>query len=61
MPPTMPSHATATSACRAAIHAARARTEAVRLNRLGEFGAARHALRGVGRRIDNYAGSDAAL
>lgn len=45
----------------AAIHAARARTEAVRLNRLGDFSAARRALRGVARRIDAYAGSDAAL
>jgi len=45
----------------AAIHAARARTEAVRLNRAGDFDGARHALRGVARRIDGYAGSDAAL
>src|SRR5687768_1329540 len=45
----------------AAIHAARARTEAVRLNRLGEFDAARHALGGVARRIQDYAGSDATL
>jgi len=45
----------------ATIHAARARTEAVRLNRLGEFRGARHALRGVARRIEGYAGSDAAL
>ena len=45
----------------ARIHAARARTEAVRLNRLGEFDAARHALRGVARRISGYAGSDAGL
>jgi Ca-activated chloride channel family protein len=45
----------------AAIHAARARTEAVRLNRLGEFSAARQALRGVARRISGYAGSDPAL
>lgn len=33
----------------------------MRLNRLGEFDAARHALRGVARRIDGYAGSDAEL
>ncbi len=45
----------------ARIHAARARTEAVRLNRLGEFGAARHALRGVAGRIEDYAGSDTEL
>ena len=45
----------------AAIHAARARTEAVRLNRLGEYRGARHALRGVARRISDYAGSDATL
>ncbi len=45
----------------AAIHAARARTEAVRLNRIGEFSGARRALRGVARRIDDYAGTDASL
>ena len=45
----------------ARIHAARARQEAVRLNRLGEFGGARRALRGVARRIKDYAGSDAEL
>ncbi|MBA3739806.1 MAG: VWA domain-containing protein [Chloroflexi bacterium] len=45
----------------ARIHAARARTEAVRLNRLGEFSGARRALRGVARRIADYAGSDTAL
>jgi len=45
----------------ATIHAARARTEAVCLNRIGEFRGARHALRGVASRIDSYAGSDAAL
>ena len=45
----------------AAIHAARARTEAIRLNRLGEYDGARHALRGVARRIEDYAGSDATL
>ena len=36
----------------ARIHAARARQEAVRLNRLGEFSGARRALRGVARRIE---------
>ena len=45
----------------ARIHAARARTEAVRLNRLGEWDAAKHALRGVARRIRDYAGSDTEL
>ena len=45
----------------ARIHAARARTEAVRLNRLGEFSGARRALRGVARRIADYAGADEAL
>lgn len=45
----------------ARIHAARARTEAVRLNRLGEFSGARRALRGVARRIEDYAGSDSEL
>jgi hypothetical protein len=45
----------------ARIFAARARTEAVRLNRLGEFDAARHALRGVARRVEGYAGTDAEL
>ena len=45
----------------ARIHAARARQEAVRLNRLGEFGGARHALRGVAMRIEDYAGSDTEL
>jgi len=45
----------------ARIHAARARTEAVRLNRLGEFRRARHALRGVARRIEDYTGSDTEL
>jgi len=45
----------------ARIHAARARTEAVRLNRLGEFSSARRALRGVARRIEDYAGSDVEL
>jgi hypothetical protein len=45
----------------AVIHAARARTEAVHRNRIGDFDGARHALRGVARRIDGYAGSDAGL
>ncbi len=45
----------------ARIHAARARQEAVRLNRLGEFSDARRALRGVARRINDYAGSDTEL
>jgi Ca-activated chloride channel family protein len=45
----------------ARIFAARARTEAVRLNRLGEFDAARHALRGVASRVEDYAGTDAEL
>ena len=46
---------------RSSIHAARARTEPVRFNRIGEYRGARHALRGVARRIDSYGGSDAAL
>ncbi len=33
----------------------------MRLNRLGEFSGARRALRGVARRIADYAGSDTAL
>ncbi len=45
----------------ARIHAARARLEAVQLNRQGEFDHARQALRGVARRIGQYAGEDAAL
>jgi Ca-activated chloride channel family protein len=45
----------------ARLYAARARQEAVRLNRLGEYTDARRALRGVARRIDGYAGSDPAL
>lgn len=45
----------------ARIFAARARTEAVRLNRLGEFDAARHALRGVAHRVADYAGTDPEL
>jgi hypothetical protein len=45
----------------ARIFAARARTDAVRHNRVGDFGAARHALRGVAHRIDDYAGADPEL
>ncbi len=45
----------------ARIYAARARMEAVHLNRLGEYRDARHALRGVARRIAGYAGSDTEL
>ena len=45
----------------ARIHAARARLEAVRLNREGDFTAARRAVRGVARRIGAYAGDDPAL
>ncbi len=45
----------------ARIYAARARLEAVQLNRLGEYRDARHALRGVARRIADYAGSDTEL
>jgi len=45
----------------ARIYAARARLEAVHLNRLGEYTDARHALRGVARRIAGYAGSDTEL
>jgi hypothetical protein len=45
----------------ARIHAARARIEAVALNREGHFDDARRALRGVARRIGDYAGSDAEL
>jgi Ca-activated chloride channel family protein len=45
----------------ARIHAARARMEAVRLNRLGDYTDARHALQSVARRIKGYAGSDAEL
>ena len=45
----------------ARIYAARARLEAVHLNRLGEYRDARRALRGVARRIADYAGSDAEL
>ena len=42
----------------ARIYAARARQEAVRLNRVGEYSAAKQALRGVAQRIKGYAGSD---
>ena len=45
----------------AEVFAARARQEAVRLNRAGQFAAARHALAGVASRVRNYAGSDPAL
>ena len=45
----------------ARIHAARARTEAVRLNRLGAFTDARRALRGVARRIQRYGADDTEL
>ncbi len=45
----------------ALIHAARARLEAVSLNRAGDFEQARRALRGVARRIDTYAADDAEL
>jgi hypothetical protein len=42
-------------------YAARARQEAVRLNRAGDYDGARRALKGVARRIRDYAGSDPAL
>jgi len=45
----------------ARIYAARARQEAVHLNRIGEYTDARHALRGVARRIRHYAGADTEL
>ncbi len=45
----------------ARIYAARARLEAVHLNRLGEYRDARHALSGVARRIAGYVGSDTEL
>lgn len=45
----------------ARLFAARARMDAVRLNRLGEFTDALGALRGVACRIDYYAGSDSEL
>jgi hypothetical protein len=45
----------------AALFAARARQDAVRLNRAGDFTAAVSAMRGVARRVKAYAGSDPAL
>lgn len=45
----------------ARVHAARARLEAVRLNRHGDYAAARRAVRGVARRIGSYAADDAEL
>jgi Ca-activated chloride channel family protein len=42
-------------------YAARARQEAVHLNRAGDYDAARRALQGVARRIRDYAGSDPVL
>jgi hypothetical protein len=45
----------------AALFAARARQDAVRLNRAGDFVAAVSAMRGVARRVKSYAGSDPAL
>lgn len=45
----------------AAIYAARARQEAVRLNRLGDFAAASAAIEAVARRIRRYAGEDPGL
>ena len=45
----------------ARLYAARARAEAVRLNRLGDYTDARRALRGVARRIAGYAGADPEL
>ncbi|MFL5754926.1 MAG: vWA domain-containing protein [Chloroflexota bacterium] len=45
----------------AAIFAARAQQQAVALNRQGRFGEAAHAIDGVRRRIEGYAGSDAEL
>jgi Ca-activated chloride channel family protein len=45
----------------ARIFAARARLEAVRLNRDGDFVGARRAVRGVARRIGSYAANDAEL
>lgn len=42
----------------AKLYAARARQEALRLNRIGEFSAARQAVRGVVNRIKGYAGGD---
>jgi Ca-activated chloride channel family protein len=45
----------------AEIFAARARQEAVRLNRAGDFAGASVALKGVARRVRSYAGRDATL
>ena len=45
----------------AQIFAARARLEAVQLNRAGDFDSARRAVRGVARRIASYAADDPAL
>ena len=45
----------------AEVFAARARQEAVRLNRTGQFDAASQALAGVARRVGEYAGSDPAM
>lgn len=45
----------------ARVFAARARQEAVRLNRIGEYDAARNALTATARRISGYAGDDAEL
>jgi Ca-activated chloride channel family protein len=45
----------------AGLYAARAREEAVRFNRAGQYDAARWALKGVAERIGAYAGDDTAL
>lgn len=45
----------------AGLYAARAREEAVRFNRAGQYDAAQHVLRGVAARIGAYAGDDTAL
>ena len=45
----------------AGIYAARARQEAVKLNRMGDFDGAREALRSTARRIRGYAGNDPEL
>jgi len=45
----------------AGLYAARAREEAVRFNRAGQYDAARWALKGVAARIGAYAGDDTAL
>ena len=45
----------------AKLYAARARQEAVQLNRTGDFSAAKRALSSVARRIKNYAGTDTQL